>query len=112
MSQYSIYADGQLVQYTDGNTIFRTGSRDKNFVIDKALTPLGFDGVESIDEGVTGDWMNIDEWSLIGITGIFRDGVRDGNFVLDETITPFGFDGVESMDGGTTGDWIKIYTFG
>jgi hypothetical protein len=49
--------------YTDGTYIYRDGVRSGKFVIDKELTPLGFSGSESIDEGVSGDWMNLKEYS-------------------------------------------------
>ena len=39
--------------YTDGTSIFRKGVRSHSFVIDKALTTLGFNGVEDTD------WTNI-----------------------------------------------------
>jgi len=45
--------------YTDGSYIYRDGVRSGKFVIDKALTALGFGGTESVDEGITGDWLNL-----------------------------------------------------
>jgi hypothetical protein len=44
--------------YTDGSYIYRDGVRNGKFVIDKALTALGFDG----DEGELLDWMNLKEY--------------------------------------------------
>jgi hypothetical protein len=46
--------------YTDGVDIFRDGVRDGTWVTDKALTVTGFAGDESTDEGVTGDWVNLE----------------------------------------------------
>jgi hypothetical protein len=53
MNQYDIY--------TDGVDIFRDGVRDGKYVIDVAVTVLGFAGTESLDNGITGDWMKIFE---------------------------------------------------
>ena len=52
MAQYTYYEDPIT------GDIYRDGVRDGFFVIDKALTPLGFDGTESTD-GITGDWFCI-----------------------------------------------------
>jgi|APHig6443717497_1056834.scaffolds.fasta_scaffold214209_4 hypothetical protein len=41
MAQYGIYDDGV--------TKVRDGVRDGRYVIDKALTPTGFDGTEGVD---------------------------------------------------------------
>ena len=46
MAQYQIY--------TNNIVTFRDGVRDGAYVIDKALTPNGFDGIEDID------WENIE----------------------------------------------------
>jgi hypothetical protein len=105
MAQYQTYNDGQLIEYTDGVAIYRNGSLNKSFVLLKAITALGFAGIENID------WITLYALSMIGVLGVFRNGVRAGDFVLDEAITALAFDGVESSDGGVTGDWIKIYTF-
>ena len=43
--------------YTVGTYTYRDGVRSGKFVIDKALTALGFDGVENVD------WENISEIS-------------------------------------------------
>jgi len=56
MAQYTLYEDP-----ITGDE-YRDGVRDGKFVIDQALTPLGFDGSESVDEGVTGDWLNLKEY--------------------------------------------------
>lgn len=56
MAQYTIYEDPIT------GDIYRDGVRDGKFVIDVALTPLGFDGDESTDEGVTGDWLKLKEY--------------------------------------------------
>ena len=48
--------DDQIPQYylvTDGSTIYRKGVRNQAFVIDIALTALGFGGIEDID------WQNL-----------------------------------------------------
>jgi len=54
----------QYTEYEDPITgdIYRDGVRDGKFVIDKELTPLGFDGSISEDEGLSGDWMNLKEY--------------------------------------------------
>jgi hypothetical protein len=52
MAQYEIY--------TDGVDTFRNGVRSGAFVTDKTLTVTGFAGAESTDEGVTGDWINLE----------------------------------------------------
>ena len=56
MAQYTYYEDP-----VTGDE-YRDGVRDGKFVIDKALTALGFSGTESIDEGVTGDWVMLKEY--------------------------------------------------
>ena len=56
MAQYGIY--------TDTVDTFRDGVRDGAYVIDKTLTPTGFAGSESVDEGVTGDWINIEKLGI------------------------------------------------
>ena len=38
---------------------YRTGVRNGQLVTDKELTEVGFDGAESVDDGVTGDWINV-----------------------------------------------------
>jgi len=55
------------IEYTDPTTglvMARDGGRIiggvKTYVLDMVLTPLGFDGVESLDGGLTGDWMNVE----------------------------------------------------
>jgi len=45
----------QYVEYEDGGDIYRKGVRNNKFVLDKALTALGFNGVENVD------WENIKE---------------------------------------------------
>lgn len=51
----------QYVEYTDPDTGLkcRDGARDGEYVIDIELNPTGFDGTESTDDGLTGDWLNI-----------------------------------------------------
>jgi len=105
MAQYQIFTDGQLIEYTDGVAIYRNGSLNKSFVLLKAITTLGFDGIEDTD------WITLYALSAIGTLGVFRNGVRGGDFVLDEAMTALAFDGVESLDEGLTGDWIEIYIF-
>lgn len=53
----------QYIEYTDPDTGLkvRDGVRDGAYVLDMELTELGFDGVESTDEGVTGDWLEMEE---------------------------------------------------
>lgn len=53
--QYTIYTD------PDTGLHVRDGARDSAYVLDIELTPLGFSGVESVDEGVTGDWIEKEE---------------------------------------------------
>jgi len=43
----------QYRYYSDNISIFRDGVRDGAYVIDKALTLTGFDGIEGVD------WENI-----------------------------------------------------
>jgi hypothetical protein len=43
---------------------YRLTIRDEYFELDKALTELGFDGDESVDMGVTGDWIYIYRWNF------------------------------------------------
>jgi hypothetical protein len=47
-----------------GIPTFRDGIRDSCYVIDKALTVTGFLGSESLDEGVTGDWINLEKLEI------------------------------------------------
>lgn len=56
MAQYTYYEDPIT------RDEYRDGVRDGKFVIDKALTGLGFSGTESIDEGITGDWVKLKEY--------------------------------------------------
>ena len=51
----------EMIDAEDGIGIdtFRDGIRDGTYVIDKTLTATGFAGAESIDEGVTGYWINL-----------------------------------------------------
>jgi hypothetical protein len=53
----------QYMEYTDPDTGLkvRDGARDSAYVLDMELTPLGFAGVESVDEGLTGDWIKKEE---------------------------------------------------
>lgn len=46
--------------FTDGVDSFRIQTRNGKFNTDMALTVTGFDGDESTDGGVTGDWMNLE----------------------------------------------------
>ena len=45
---------GQYDYYSDGTAIWRKGIRGGAYCIDKALTPMGFDGVENVD------WVNVE----------------------------------------------------
>lgn len=47
------------VPIVTGTGRFRAVSRDGIYCVDKALTALGFAGVESADDGLTGDWMTV-----------------------------------------------------
>lgn len=55
----------QYIYYEDPVTgdIYRDGVRNGKYVIDKRITELGFDGQESQDGGITGDWVNLEEWN-------------------------------------------------
>lgn len=46
--------------FTDGVDTFRIQARDSKLKTDMALNATGFDGTESLDEGVTGDWKNLE----------------------------------------------------
>jgi|WetSurSiteA1Bulk_404760.scaffolds.fasta_scaffold00681_7 hypothetical protein len=46
----------QYTEYTFAGNYWRDGVRSENWVLDVALTPLGFDGIEDID------WTN--RWTL------------------------------------------------
>jgi hypothetical protein len=94
MAQYVTYNPDTYVEYTDGVSTFRQGSRDGNFVTDQVITLTGFDGTEGVD------WENIEEITYSGSTGIWRDGVRGGMFVIDTAITGTGFAGAENTDWG------------
>jgi uncharacterized protein (TIGR02145 family) len=99
----------QYVYYDDGIALWRKGVRDGCFVWDKALTPVGFNGIEDTDwENVRtlcpGESSTTTDDGIIqyviyydGIT-LWRKGVRDGCFVWDRAITLTGFDGVEDTD--------------
>lgn len=101
--------DVQYVYYDDGIALWRKGVRDGCFVWDKALTPVGFNGIEDTDwENVRtlcpGESSTTTDDGIIqyviyydGIT-LWRKGVRDGCFVWDRAITLTGFDGVEDTD--------------
>jgi hypothetical protein len=106
MSQYTIYASGTTVTYTDGVNTFRDGSRAGTWVTDHTLSGTGFVGTENID------WENLETQDADGGIGIdtFRDGMRGGAYVIDKILTVSGFSGSESLDGGLTGDWINIQT--
>ena len=97
MAQYIVYTeDGNYRVFSYNGITFRDGWRGDNYVIDKTLTPIGFDGDENID------WVNIEEHYLTEDVVELRDGVRDGKYVLDAAITPTGFDGDIDID------WINI----
>ena len=49
MAQYTVYEEPAT------GATYRDGVRDSHYVIDVALTELGFLGDESLD-GITGDW--------------------------------------------------------
>lgn len=101
--------DVQYVYYDDGIALWRKGVRDGCFVWDKALTPVGFNGIEDTDwENVRtlcpGESSTTTDDGIIqyviyydGIT-LWRKGVRDGCFVWDRAITLTGFDGIEDTD--------------
>jgi len=48
--------------FTDGTTNYRINVRSGVMCFDKALTVTGFAGVESIDGGVTGDWIKLTQF--------------------------------------------------
>jgi hypothetical protein len=47
-----------------GLTTFRDGIRDDCYVVDQALTVTGFLGDESLDGGITGDWINLEKLNI------------------------------------------------
>jgi hypothetical protein len=47
-----------IMELTDGVDTFRFNVRDHQLCTDQELTATGFDGTESDDGGVTGDWVN------------------------------------------------------
>lgn len=49
------------LELTDGVDTFRLIIRNSKLCTDQTLTPAGFAGAESIDGGVTGDWVNWEE---------------------------------------------------
>lgn len=49
----------QTLTWTDGITSFRYQVRSGVLYLDKTLTVTGFTGVESTDDGVTGDWITL-----------------------------------------------------
>jgi len=56
-------SDGQYLPYmtdpNDSTKKTRVGVRSGNLVLDITLTATGFDGNESTDGGITGDWVNV-----------------------------------------------------
>jgi uncharacterized protein (TIGR02145 family) len=59
---YAHVVSPQYVILSDGANIIRKGVRNSTFVVDMALTLLGFAGTESTNNGVTGDWKNLITW--------------------------------------------------
>jgi hypothetical protein len=56
---------GAWVTFTGGGHTYRVGSdTDGIFKLQQALTALGFNGTESTDEGVTGDYITLMPWEL------------------------------------------------
>jgi hypothetical protein len=53
----------QYIYYTDPTTLLkiREGACEDTFVIDAELTDLGFNGTESTNIGISGDWINIEK---------------------------------------------------
>ena len=49
---------GGQIGLIKGSDNFRVDIRNAAFCIDQAISPLGFAGVESLDLGVTGGWVN------------------------------------------------------
>jgi hypothetical protein len=47
-----------------GTNVFRDGPRGGAWCTDQALTLIGFAGVESLDEGITGDWINLEKLEI------------------------------------------------
>ena len=45
--------------------VYRDGVRGGVFITDMALTATGFDGEESLDDGLTGDWLHIKELDIV-----------------------------------------------
>jgi hypothetical protein len=55
----ALVVDGGL-----GLTTFRDGIRSDCYVVDQTLTVTGFLGIESTDEGLTGDWINLEKLEI------------------------------------------------
>jgi hypothetical protein len=56
---------GNWAIFTGGGHTYRIGSdTDGIFKLQQALTALGFNGTESIDEGATGDYITIMPWEF------------------------------------------------
>ena len=59
LNHWAVYAEDtpelpiQYVYYNDGTANWRKGVRDGVYVIDKALNPIGFSGMEDLD------WENV-----------------------------------------------------
>jgi len=95
--QYHIYVEGSYRTYNDDGDLYRTGQRNSTFVLDKALTATGFDGIEDTD------WVNISVDSAGGAL-TYRDGNRGGNYVVDAALTVTGYWGIEDAD------WVNVKT--
>ena len=78
MSQYSVYTNSVLVEYTDGVDTFRDGSQGGYFITEH-MDGASWDVLETLnnDKGLT----------------TFRDGIRDQSYVVDQTLTATGFSG-------------------
>lgn len=58
---------GVGVLLTDGTTTFQFNVRNGALCIDQTLTPTGFAGNESLDNGVTGDWITLTSFKQLPV---------------------------------------------
>lgn len=96
MAQYTYFNVNKYAYVFDPTTglKMRQGNRNGIYVIDEALTTIGFSGIENTD------WVNISNIQFV--SSKIRVGVRSLKYVIDATITDIGFNGYEFID------WLKI----
>lgn len=58
--------DAQYRTFSHNGVTFRIGvNTDGYFELQQAFTDLGFDGIESLDQGATGDWGVVWKYNLL-----------------------------------------------